>query len=329
MQNSWLHKVTLMIEPQFRRVKASAPATVANVGPGFDCFGLALSKPCDHVEIELMAHSGVCISSILGDGGKLPISVEKNTAGAAVLRFLEHFNVNFGLDIRLQKNLPLKSGLGSSAASSVGALLAVNHLFGNPMSPGEMLPILVESEAIACGARHADNVAPCLFGGFVIIRDLESRDVVSIQVPEDLFCVVIHPHIEVPTRESRRALPNEISLSTMTHQGANMASLIAGLLKKDFGLISRSLTDHVAEPARKSLIPHYDEVRSKALRNGALGFGISGSGPSVFALCHGDDIATSVLKACAGVYSGNNMAADGIKSELIGTGARIIETSPL
>ncbi|MBI2484471.1 homoserine kinase [Candidatus Uhrbacteria bacterium] len=267
-----------------RSIRVFAPATIANVGPGFDIFGLALHEPGDEVVATLSQEPGVRIRAITGDGGKLPLSAHNNTAGVAVIKFLEHISATQGVELTIHKHMPLGSGLGSSAASSVAAVVAANELFGSPLQRRELLAFTMEGERIACGAAHADNVAPSLLGGFVLIRSYDPLDVVQIPVPDFLHCVVIHPHIEVRTEDARKILRRELSLRDAISQWGNTAGLIAGLMLQDPGLIGRSLTDAIIEPQRSLLIPGFDRVKKAAAAAGALGSSISGSGPSVFAL---------------------------------------------
>src|SRR5688572_2466796 len=267
-----------------KSIKASAPATVANVSCGFDIFGFAVEAPADEVVITLTDRPGVKISKIVGDEGRLPLEAERNTSGVAVLEFLKAIKSNQGAEIELYKNLPLGSGMGSSAASSVAALVAINHLHGNPLTREQLLPFAMEAERIACGSAHADNVAPSLLGGFVLIRGYDPLDVASIPTPSNLFCTLVHPHLELKTEDSRRVLKPTIPMKDAITQWGNIAGLAVGLMKPDFGLIKRSLKDVVAEPIRSVLIPGFDFMKEEALKAGALGSGISGSGPTIFAL---------------------------------------------
>lgn len=267
-----------------RTIRAYAPATVANVSCGFDVFGFAVEEPGDEVILTLTSEPGVRMKKIEGDNGRLPLDAARNTAGVAVIAFLDAISSNQGVDIVLKKNLPLGSGMGSSAASSVAALVGINHLLGNPFEKKALLPFAMEAERIACGSAHADNVAPSLLGGFVLIRGYDPLDVVSIPTPPDLFCTLIHPHLELNTQDSRQVLRMNISLKDAVTQWGNIAGLVAGLMKPDYGLISRSLKDVIAEPIRSMLIPGFDRMKEKAFDNGALGSGISGSGPTIFAL---------------------------------------------
>ncbi len=231
-----------------KSVKASAPATVANVSCGFDIFGFAVEAPADEVVITLTDKPGVVIEKIEGDDGRLPLESERNTAGVAVLEFLKAIKSDKGAIISLKKNLPLGSGMGSSAASSVAALVAINHLHDNPLTKEQLLPFAMEAERIACGSAHADNVAPSLMGGFVLIRGYEPLDVATIPTPSNLFCTLVHPHLELKTSDSRRVLKPTIPIKDAITQWGNIAGLVVGLMKPDYGLIARSLKDVVAEP---------------------------------------------------------------------------------
>lgn len=267
-----------------QEVTVFSPATVANVASGFDIFGFALELPGDQITLRFNSKSKVSIIRIEGDGGKLPLNPVKNSAGVSILKLLERLESQQGIDIEIQKKMPLKSGLGSSAASSAGAVFALNALLDFPFSPKELIPFAMEGERVACGSAHADNVAPALLGGFVLVRSYAPLDIISIPYPPSLYCTLIHPHVEVSTEEARKILQKELSLSQLITQTGNAAGLVLGLTQKDFSLISRSLQDVVAEPLRAMLIPGFHEIKEAALEAGALGCSISGSGPSIFAL---------------------------------------------
>src|SRR5688572_7722210 len=307
-----------------KTVRAFAPATVANVSCGFDVFGFAVEHPGDEVMLTLTEEPGVRMKKIEGDNGRLPMEAEKNTAGVAVLAFLKAIKSNQGVDIILKKNLPLGSGMGSSAASSVAALVGINHLLGEPFSKKDLLPFAMEAERIACGSAHADNVAPSLIGGFVLIRGYDPLDVVSIPTPENLYCTLIHPHLELNTQDSRQVLRSNIALKDAITQWGNIAGLVAGLMKPDFGLISRSLKDVVAEPVRSVLIPGFDAIKELAVKEGALGCGISGSGPTIFSLCMEREQATRIGKVIQKQFSEYKLHSDVFVSKINQEGARII-----
>jgi homoserine kinase len=307
-----------------KTIKAFAPATVANVSCGFDVFGFAVEQPGDEVVLTLTSTPEVVIKKIEGDGGRLPLTAEKNTAGVAVQAFLKAIDANQGVEIVLHKNLPLGSGMGSSAASAVAALVGINHLLGEPLLRKELLPFAMEAERVACGAAHADNVAPSLLGGFVLIRGYEPLDVVSIPTPENLYCTLVHPHLELKTEDSRQVLRTAIPLKDAITQWGNIAGLVVGLMKPDFGLIGRSLNDVVAEPVRALLIPGFDIIKAKAVEAGALGCGISGSGPTIFALSMERELATRIGKAIQQQFKQFGLQSEVYISRINTAGARVI-----
>ena len=269
-----------------KEITVFAPATVANVACGFDVLGFAIHGLGDEVTAAISDKPGINIVKIEGDGGRLPLETEKNTAGLAAKSLLDQYNKSDkpGIALSIRKNMPLGSGLGSSAASSAAAVVAVNELLGRPFRMSELLPFAVEGELAASGTAHADNVAAALFGGFILVKTHLPPDVIKLPTPEDLHCTLIHPHIEIKTKNSRLILKKEVSLEKAVTQWANVGALVAGLYEADYDLIGRSLHDEIIEPVRSVLIPGYDNMKSAALRAGALGCSISGSGPSVFAL---------------------------------------------
>jgi homoserine kinase len=279
-------------------IKAFAPATVANVACGFDIFGFAIQEPGDVVEVFRRDEPGVVIKDIIGDDGRLPRATEKNAVTVVMLHLLKHLGLtDLGCEVVLHKNMPLGSGMGSSAASAVAGVVAMNELLGCPLSRQELLRFAMEGERIASGSAHADNVGPSLLGGFVVIRSYNPLDIFSIPVPDDLFCTLVHPDIEINTKDARYILRNEVSLKNTIAQMGNVAGLVAGLMKSDYELISRSMVDVIIEPVRSILIPEFNEVKQAAIRNGALGCSISGAGPSMFALSRGMETAQQVGKA--------------------------------
>jgi homoserine kinase len=307
-----------------KSVRAFAPATVANVSCGFDVFGFAVDQPGDEVEMALNKTSEVTIKGIEGDQGRLPLAAERNTAGVAVQAFLKALDSKQGVEITLYKNLPLGSGMGSSAASSVAALVAINHLMGEPFSKKELLPFAMEAERVACGSAHADNVAPSLLGGFVLIRGYTPLDVVTIPTPADLYCTLVHPQLELNTEDSRQVLKTNISLKDAIIQWGNIAGLVAGLMKPDFGLISRSLKDVIAEPVRALLIPGFLQMKQLAIEAGALGCGISGSGPTLFALSTEKQLACNVGKVIQQQFQKLELKSEVYISRINERGARVM-----
>ncbi|MGV3604175.1 MAG: homoserine kinase [Dyadobacter fermentans] len=279
-------------------VKAFAPATVANVSCGFDIFGFAIQEPGDTVELYKRDEPGIVITDITGDEGRLPRQAEKNSVTVVMLALLKHLGISdLGCEVVLRKNMPLGSGMGSSAASAVAGVVAMNELLGNPLSRQDLLPFAMEGERIASGSAHADNVGPSLLGGFVVIRSYNPLDIFTIPVPDDLYCTLVHPDIEINTKDARFILRNEVSLKNTIAQMGNVAGLVAGLMKADYDLISRSMVDVIIEPVRSILIPEFKNVKQAAISNGALGCSISGAGPSMFALSRGIENAKNAGKA--------------------------------
>jgi len=278
-------------------VHVFAPATVANMVCGFDVLGFAIDEPGDEVYMRRVDQPGVRLVNITGDGGRLPREAEKNTVSACVLNFLQHIGkTDIGLEIELHKHMPIGSGLGSSAASTVAGLFAVNTLLGSPLSKRELLPFAVQGEALACGHGHADNVAPALLGGVTLIRGYDPLDVVALPAPPALYAAVVFPHVDVPTRDARQMIRTKIALKDAVTQWGNIAGLVAGLFTADYELIGRSMHDVLIEPTRAILIPEFYEMRRLAMESGALSFGISGSGPSVFAFTQSRDKAAAITR---------------------------------
>lgn len=307
-----------------KSVTVFAPATVANVACGFDIFGFAVNEPGDVAKVTLRENPGVEITRITGDNGKLPRTAEKNTAGFTALRYLETIQSQQGVSIELHKKMPLSSGLGSSAASAVAVLFAINTLFDNRLTKSELLSIALQSEKLACGAAHADNAAPALFGGFLLIRENNPPDIVELPVPENLYCTIIHPEIEINTADARNILAPNVPLKDAVKQWANTAGLVAGLYRKDLTLISRSMNDYIIEPQRARLIPHFYELKKAALDRGALGCSISGSGPSLFALSNSQEIAQKIAGSMSAVLANYNICNQIYISTINTEGPKII-----
>lgn len=291
-----------------REVRVFAPATVANVACGFDVLGFAIDAPGDEVVARLSDKPGLRITKITGDDGKLPLEIEKNTAGVAALDLLRHLGMSdCGIELEIHKKMPFGSGLGSSAASSVAGVYAVNKLIGEPLSKKQLLPFAMQGEVSADGAWHADNVGPSLLGGILFIRSNQELDIAQIPVPKNLWAAVVHPEMEILTKVAREILPTEIPMVNATQQIGNLGGLILGLVQEDYAMIGRSIHDVIAEPRRQKLIPEFYNAKRAAMSNGALGFSISGAGPSVFALCEGEEIAQRVGKAISGVFNNINL----------------------
>ena len=291
-------------------IQAFAPATVANVACGFDVLGFALEYPGDEVQLSIRQDKQIVIQSIEGDEGILPLDPTKNTVTVVIKEYLKYLQMEIGLDVRLTKKMPLKSGMGSSAASSVVGVYALNELLGQPLTRNELLPFVVKGEEIACGAAHADNVAPALLGGFTLVRSYNPLDVIPLPSPSELYCTIVHPHILVQTKDARSILRQSIALKDAIIQWGNLGGLIAGLYNSDYDLIGRSLQDVLVEPVRSILIPGFDAAKKAAIDAGALGCSISGSGPSIFALSMGEDTARRVSVAFTDTFDYLNIASE-------------------
>lgn len=305
-----------------RECTAFAPASVSNVACGFDIMGFALDAPGDRVTARFSDQPGVRIGKVTG--ARLPMDPAANTAAAPVAAMLRHAGDSRGVEIDIHKGVPIGGGIGSSAASAVAAATAANALLGTGLSARELLPFAIEGEKIASGAVHVDNLAPSLLGGFILVRGYDPIDLVPVDVPANLWCVVLHPHMEIRTIDSRRVLPAAVPLKDLVRQTGNAAGLVAGLAGEDFGLIGRSLVDVVAEPARKHLIPGFDAMKAAALGAGALGCSISGSGPSLFALCASGESASTIGESMGKILPPLGLNFTVYVSRVGGAGARII-----
>jgi len=277
-------------------VTAFAPATVSNVACGFDVLGFALDTPGDEVTARLTG-TGVRIDDILGDGGRLPRDAAKNTAGIAALALLTTLGERRGVALTISKGLPLSSGLGGSAASAAAAVVAVDAILGSRVSIETLITCALEGERLGAGSAHADNIAPSLYGGLVLVRCPSPPDVVRLPVPAGLTAVVVHPHLEIETARARALIGDTVRLADAVRQWANLGALVDGLHRGDFSLISRSLEDFIAEPRRASLVPGLAAIKRAALDAGALGCSLSGSGPAIFALCANPEAARRVADA--------------------------------
>lgn len=305
------------------QVKVFAPATIANVACGFDVLGLALDYPGDEAVVKKTDSNKIVITAC-HNAENLPLEADQNVAGVAVQALLDKLGSNQGFEIELTKGVKPGSGIGSSAASSAAAVIAANELLGNPFTRKELVEFAMEGERCATGVAHADNVAPSICGGFTLVRSYEPLDVIKIESPEELWATVIHPQLEVKTRDARRVLKGGIDLSKAITQWGNVGGLIAGLYSKDYDLIGRSLVDVVIEPIRSILIPGYEKVKKATLEAGALGCSISGSGPSIFGLSKGEATANKVKEAMAEVYTQFGVDFEIHVSKVNSEGAKII-----
>lgn len=305
-----------------KQVTVFGPATVSNVGPGFDLMGFALESPGDEMTIRrnglgklVLVNESACM---------LPLDPEKNVAAVAAASLLQKLDSKQGFDLVFTRKINPGSGVGSSAASCVAAVVGVNELLGRPFEVDALIPHAMEGERISSGSTHADNIAPALLGGITLIRSYDPLDIKKIPYPDDLWCAVVHPELEIKTLESRKLIPTEVPLSAALQQCGNLAGLVAGLTTSDYALISRSITDVFAEPYRTQQLPGFDLLKKDALAAGSIGTGLSGSGPSVFSLCRGEGMATSVGEVMKSHFTGRDIGADVYISKISQAGCRTI-----
>ncbi|WP_426091735.1 homoserine kinase [Flavobacterium sp. DSR3-2] len=303
-------------------IKIFCPATIANLSCGFDVLGLCLETAGDEMIIRKSNIKGIRITKIVGTD--LPLETEKNVAGVSALAMLEAIETEFGFEIEIYKHIKAGSGIGSSAASSAGAVFGINELLGRPFTRKELVQFAMQGEKLASGNAHADNVAPALLGGFTLVRSYNPLDIIKIESPSELYATVVHPQIELKTSDARSVLKQTVSLKSAIIQWGNVGGLIAGLYTKDYDLIGRSLHDEIVEPLRSVLIPGFDLIKQTALENGALGSGISGSGPSIFALSKGKETADKIAKAMSAVYDEMNLPYEIHVSKVNDEGMKII-----
>ena len=304
-----------------QEVSVKSPATVSNVVCGFDCLGFALAAPFDEMKLRKIEEREVRITH--HDDFGLPTDPLHNVAGIALFAMMREAGLDHGFELEITKHIMPGSGIGSSAASACGAVVAANRLLGDRFSSTELIDFAIEGEMVASGARHADNLAPCVLGGFTLVRSTEPLDVVSLEFPS-LFATVLHPQIEIKTSEARAILPSHVPLKDAVHQWSNLGAFVAALAGGDYHLLSRSLHDRIIEPARKSLIPKFDDVKSAALAAGALGGGISGSGPAVFMLSQSAGVAAEVEAEMSAVYSTTGIEFKTYTSPIAAEGVRFV-----
>ena len=303
-------------------IKVYGPATVSNVGPGFDLLGFALEAPGD----ELIVRRNGTTKLVLIDKTKykLPTDPELNVAAVAVASMLRELHSYEGFDLIFTRKIPPGSGVGSSAASCVAAVMGINELLGSPYDTAELIPFAMEGEKVASGSTHADNIAPALLGGVTLIRGYDPLDIKHIPYPDDLWCTVVHPCLEIKTAESRKLIPQTVPLETALKQCGNLAGLVAGLATGDYPLISRSIIDHLAEPYRIHQLPDFAELKQSALDAGSVGTGLSGSGPSVFSLCRGEEMATAVAEVKRAHFADRGIDSRVYLSRISQAGCKII-----
>jgi homoserine kinase len=303
-------------------VSVFAPASVANISCGFDVLGVCLDNVGDTIHVQETSKPGIEITKIIGQD--LPLEATKNVAGVAGLALLADYGRDKGFQIQIEKGIKPGSGIGSSSASAAGAVVGINHLLGNPYTREQLITFAMEGERVACGTAHADNVSPVILGGFTLVRSVNPLDVVTLNSPLELVVTIIHPEIEVKTADARAVLLDKLHLKQAVAQTANLGALVTGLFREDYDLIRRSLVDHIVEPVRSMLIPGFNELKYRANEAGALGTGISGSGPSVFALSKGMDTAQKVGLSMQKVYDEISVPYDTHISPINAKGVKIL-----
>lgn len=306
-----------------KEIKLFAPATVANVSCGFDVLGFCLDPIGDEMIIRKTDQPGVRITKIVGQD--LPLVTKKNVAGVAAEALLASLETPYGFEIEIYKNIKAGSGIGSSAASAAGAVFGINELLGRPYSRKELIQFAMKGEELASGVGHADNVSPALLGGFTLVRCNKEVDVIALPSPSELYATIIHPIIELRTADARSVLKKKIPLSKAIEQWGNLAALVSGLYTDDYSLISRSQVDVVIEPERSPLIPFFNDLKAAAVNAGALGSGISGSGPSIYALSKGEETAQKVRQQMEEVFLPMNIDFNTYVSKINAEGIKIIE----
>jgi homoserine kinase len=303
-------------------IKIFSPATVANVACGFDVLGFCLDNKGDEMVIRKVSEKGIRITHI--EGYDLPFETAKNVAGVSALAMYEHAKPDCGFEIEIYKKIKPGSGIGSSAASAVGGVFGMNELLGKPYNKTQLTYFAMKGEALASKSEHADNLAPALFGGFTLVKSTLPLDILQIPTPKELYATLIHPQIEIKTADAREILPKEVPLKDAIAQWANVGGLIHALHTSDYSLIHRSLQDIIVEPFRKQLIPYFDDVKYAALEAGALGCAISGSGPSIFALSKGKEVAENVERAMQSMYSKTDIEYNTFVSQINTQGIKIL-----
>ena len=303
-------------------IKIFSPATVANVSCGFDVLGFCLDSVGDDMIIRKTDKKGIYITKI--EGFDLPFEAELNVAGVSALAMYDAIDVDFGFEIEIYKNIKPGSGIGSSAASAVGSVFGMNELLGKPFNKTQLTEFAIKGEALASKCEHADNLAPALFGGFTLVKSVSPLQILEIPSPANLYATIIHPQIEIKTSEARAILPKQVPLQDAITQWANVGSLIHALHTNNYQLLKDSLHDVIVEPYRSQLIPHFNDVKNTALQNGALGTGISGSGPSIFSLCEGIENAINVKDAIKKIYSKTKIDFDIHVSKINNEGVKIL-----
>ena len=305
-------------------VRLFSPATISNLSCGFDVLGLCLETIGDYMEIIKSKRKGIYITSIIGE--KIPYNVKKNVAGVASEALIDSLNPDFGFEIKIDKKIKPGSGIGSSAASSVGAVVGINHLLGNPFKLKELIPYALEGEKLACGSKHADNVAPAILGGITLVRSTKPIDIIKLPIPENLKAVIIHPKIEIKTADARKVLDKSIPLEKASQYWANLGAFVSSLYENNYELMKKSIVDNIIEPKRSQLIPMFDSLKQIANDNDSIGCGISGSGPSVFSLANGLKTAKIINNSFKKIYEETGIPFKTYVSDINKSGVKILST---
>ena len=305
-------------------VRLFSPATISNLSCGFDVLGLCLETIGDYMEIIKSKKKGIYITSIIGE--KIPYDVKKNVAGVASEALIDSLKPDFGFEIKIDKKIKPGSGIGSSAASSVGAVVGINHLLGNPFKLKELIPYALEGEKLACGSKHADNVAPAILGGITLVRSTKPIDVIKLPIPKNLKAVIIHPKIEIKTADARKVLDKSIPLEKASQYWANLGAFVSSLYENNYELMKKSIVDNIIEPKRSQLIPMFDSLKQIANDNDSIGCGISGSGPSVFSLANGLKTAKIINNSFKKIYEETGIPFKTYVSDINKSGVKILST---
>ena len=305
-------------------VRLFSPATISNLSCGFDVLGLCLETIGDYMEIIKSKKKGIYITSIIGE--KIPYDVKKNVAGVASEALIDSLKPDFGFEIKIDKKIKPGSGIGSSAASSVGAVVGINHLLGNPLKPKELIPYALEGEKLACGSKHSDNVAPAILGGITLVRSTKPIDIIKLPIPKNLKAVIIHPKIEIKTADARKVLDKSIPLEKASQYWANLGAFVSSLYENNYELMKKSIVDNIIEPKRSQLIPMFDSLKQIANDNDSIGCGISGSGPSVFSLANGLKTAKIINNSFKKIYEETGIPFKTYVSDINKSGVKILST---
>ena len=304
-------------------IKVFSPGSVTNLSCGYDILGFCLDKVGDTIIVKKIPEQGLRISSI--DKYDLPLSIDENVAGIAAKAMINEVKISHGLDIKIEKGIKPGSGIGSSAASSVGTVFAINKLIGSPFSDRELIRFAMEGEKYVSGSYHADNVSPILLGGITLVRSVKDLDIIKLPNPKDLIATIIRPEIEIKTSDSRKVVKSKVTIDKMVRQSANLAAFISSLYTEDYDLMSNSIVDEIIEPDRALLIPEYYNIKQISLGAGAIACGISGSGPAIFSLSKSDKVANNILDKMSSHFDSVNINYNGFVSKINSEGVKVID----